>query len=81
VPGLSFNWQFGAACYNNGLPAYANVAPKACHQTPCPNGQYYNQNDNAGTPENHNPYCVGGGTGYGGSNTTGNFSNPGTCNF
>jgi hypothetical protein len=81
VPGLSFNWQFGAACYNNGLPAYANICPKACHQTPCPNGQYFDQSHNAGTPENHNPWCVGGGTGYGGSNTTGNFCNPGTCNF
>ena len=81
VPGLSFNWQFGAACYANSQPAYASICPKACHQTPCPNGQYYNSSHNAGTPENHNPYCVGGGTGYGGSNCTGNFSNPGTCNF
>jgi hypothetical protein len=81
VPGLSFNWQFGAACYNNSLPAYTNICPKACHQTPCQHGQYFNQSHYAGTPENHNPYCVGGGTGYGGSNWTGNFSNPGTCNF
>ena len=81
VPGLSFNWQFGAACYNNALPSYNNLAPKACHQTPCPNGQYFDQSHYAGTPENHNPYCVGGGTGYGGSNWIGNLSNPGTCNF
>jgi hypothetical protein len=81
VPGLSFNWQFGAACYADAQPAYAGIAPKACHQTPCAYGQYFHQADNAGTPENHNPYCVGGGTGYGGSNWTGNFSNPGTCNF
>ncbi|MGP8202136.1 MAG: hypothetical protein ACLQU4_21865, partial [Limisphaerales bacterium] len=83
VPGLSFNWQFGAACYTGTQPAYGNLAPKACHQTPCPNGQYFNQNDNAGAPENYNSnsHCVGGGTGLGGSNWTGNFSNPGTCNF
>jgi hypothetical protein len=84
VPGLSFNWQFGAACYNDSQPApsnYNNICPKACHQTSCQNGQYFNQSHNAGTPENHNPYCVGGGTGFGGSNCTGNFSNPGTCNF
>jgi hypothetical protein len=81
VPGLSFNWQFGAACFTDSQPNYNNIAPKACHQTPCPYGQYFDQSHNAGTPENHNPYCVGGGTGYGGSNWTGNFSNPGTCSF
>jgi hypothetical protein len=82
VPGLSFNWQFGAACYSDSQPGdYNSICPKACHQTPCQNGQYYNSSHNAGTPENHNPYCVGGGTGFGGSNCTGNFSNPGTCNF
>jgi len=79
--GLSFNCQFGAACYNDSLPSYNNICPKACHQTPCQNGQYYNSANYAGCPENHSPYCVGGGTGYGGSNCTGNFSNPGTCNF
>jgi hypothetical protein len=81
LPGLSFNWQFGAACYSDAQPAYGTLAPKACHQTPCQNGQYFNQSDNAGAPENHSPYCTPGGTGLGGSNSTGNFSNPGTCNF
>jgi hypothetical protein len=81
VPGFSFNWQFGAACYSGTQPSYGNLAPKACHQTPCQYGQYFNQSHNAGTPENYNPSCVGGGTGLGGSNWTGNFSNPGTCNF
>lgn len=82
VPGLSFNWQFGASCYKDNQPTdYNQIGSKACHQTPCQNGFYFNQGDNAGTPENHNPYCVGGGTGFGGNNWTGNFSNPGTCNF
>jgi hypothetical protein len=82
TPGFACNCQWGAACYNGTCPSNCTtIAPKACHQTPCQWGQYYNQNDYAGCPENYSPYCVGGGTGNGGSNCTGNFSNPGTCNF
>ncbi len=79
--GFTCNWQWGAACYNNSQPACGSISPKACHKTSCPNGQYYNSSDNAGCPENTKPYCVGGGTGGGGSNCTGSWSGTGSCSF
>jgi hypothetical protein len=50
---------------------------KATHQTPC--GYNSNSGDHAGTPENQKSYCVGGGTGGGGSNWTGSWSSTGSC--
>jgi hypothetical protein len=73
----SFNWQWAAACYNNSLPQYGSLGVKACHQTPC--GYNNNSGDHAGTPENQKSYCVGGGTGGGGSNWTGSWSSTGSC--
>jgi hypothetical protein len=81
-PGFDCNWQWGAACYSNSQPAYGSICPKACLQTACPSGQYYNAGDNAGCPENHKPYCVAGGTGNGGANCTGSWSGASlTCTF
>jgi uncharacterized repeat protein (TIGR01451 family) len=77
VTGTSFNWQWGAACYNNNLPQYGSLGVKACHETSCG----YNNGDQAGTPENQKPSCVGGGTGGGGSNCTGSWSSTGSCTF
>ncbi len=75
TPGTSFNWQWAAACYNNTAPSYSSIGVKASHQTPCG----YSSSDHAGTPENQKPYCVGGGTGGGGSNWTGSWSSSGYC--
>jgi uncharacterized repeat protein (TIGR01451 family) len=77
TPGTGFNWQWGAACYNNSTPSYGSVGVKATHQTPC--GYNSNSGDHAGTPENQKSYCVGGGTGGGGSNWTGSWSSTGSC--
>jgi hypothetical protein len=77
-PSLTCNWQWGAACYNNSQPSCGSIAPKACLNTPCPNGYYYNSADQAGCPENHKPYCVSGGTGTGWTNCTGSFCSPST---
>jgi uncharacterized repeat protein (TIGR01451 family) len=77
TPGTTFNWQWGAACYNNSTPQYSAIGVKACHQTPC--GYNSNSGDHAGTPENQKPSCVGGGTGGGGSNWTGSWSSTGSC--
>jgi uncharacterized repeat protein (TIGR01451 family) len=77
VTGTSMNWQWGAACYNNSLPQYGSLGVKPCHQTSCG----YNNGDQAGTPENQKPSCVGGGTGGGGSNCTGSWSSTGSCTF
>ena len=78
--GTSFNWQWGAACYNNTTaPQYGSIGVKACHQVPC--GYNNNGGDHAGTPENCKSYCVGGGTGGGGSNCTGSWSSTGSCNL
>jgi hypothetical protein len=79
--GFNCNWQWGAACYNDSQPSCGSIAPKACHQTYCPNGQYYSSGDQCGSPENHKPYCVGGATGGGGSNCTGSWSSTGSCSF
>ena len=56
TPGTTFNWQWGAACYNNSTPQYGAIGVKACHQTPC--GYNSNSGDHAGTPENQKPSCV-----------------------
>jgi hypothetical protein len=77
TPGTTFNWHWGAACYNNKPPQYGSLGVKACHQTPCG----YNNGDHAGTPENDKSSCVGGGTGGGGSNWTGSWSSTGSCSF
>ena len=76
-PGVSFNWQWGAACYNTSAPQCSSIHVKACHQTSC--GYNSNSGDHAGTPENEKSGCVGGGTGGGGSNWTGSWSSTGSC--
>jgi hypothetical protein len=79
---LTCNWQWGAACYNSSTPSCSSIAPKACHNTTCQNGQYYWSSDHAGCPENYKPYCTGGGTGGGGANCTGSWSGTETsCQF
>jgi hypothetical protein len=75
--GTSFNWQWGAACYNGSTPNCGSVSVKSCHTVPCG----YNSGDQAGTPENCKSYCVAGGTGGGASNCTGSWSSTGYCSL
>jgi SdrD B-like domain len=71
----SFNWQWGAACYNGTAPSCGAVSVKPCHTVPCG----YSSADQCGTPENCKPSCVAGGTGNGGSNCTGTWGTTGSC--
>jgi uncharacterized repeat protein (TIGR01451 family) len=80
TPGVGFNWQWGAACYNDSQPSCSSIGVKACHSTPC-GYSGSSGGDHAGTPENCKPNCVGGGTGGGGSNWTGSWSGTGSCSF
>ncbi len=67
---VNCSWQWGAACYNQNLSDCGSVTVKACQQNDCG----YNNNDDAGTPENSKSWCQGGGSGYGGNNYCGSFS-------
>jgi hypothetical protein len=74
VPGVSVQWQWGAAAYTcwpaaPGVYNMLNVKPT--HQNAC----NVNNGDHAGTPESKAFQCVtGGATGGGGSNFTGSWS-------
>jgi hypothetical protein len=79
VPGVSVQWQWGAAVYMCLPPApdvynFLNVKPT--HQNAC----NVNNGDHAGTPENSSfKQCVtGGARGGGGSNFTGSWSGTGS---
>jgi hypothetical protein len=72
VPGISVQWQWGAAVYTC-FPADPNMLDlKPTHQNAC----NVNNGDHAGTPENPSyQQCVtGGAAGGGGSNFTGGWS-------
>jgi hypothetical protein len=69
TPGLSFNWQWGAAVYTSfGTGNAIGVKPVES------NGSAYQNSDHAGTPENFKSFVVGGARGGGGSNWTGSWS-------
>jgi SdrD B-like domain len=73
--GLSINWQWAAAAYStfSANEAASNVkAVDDNHFAPFANS------DHAGTPENFQPFVVGGATGGGGSNFTGSYSATGS---
>jgi hypothetical protein len=82
TPGVSVQWQWGAAAYSSFTTDYNALNVKPGHQTACG----MNNGDHAGTPEGVNNnnvpwknFCVGGGTGGGSSgNPTGSWS--GTLN-
>jgi len=71
TPGVSVNWQWGAAVYTNfsADPSLLGVKP-----VDDPTHSQYQNKDHAGTPENFKPYVIGGGTGGGGNNYTGGLS-------
>jgi hypothetical protein len=71
TPGVSVNWQWGAAVYTNFSADYNLVGVKPVDDKTA--SQYQNK-DHAGTPENFKPYVIGGATGGGGNNYTGGLS-------
>ena len=74
-PGVSVNWQWGAAVYTHfGSLGSLGVKPVDDNQASA-----YKSSDHAGTPENFKAYVVGGASGGGGSNFTGSYS--GTLGF
>jgi hypothetical protein len=71
TPGVTVNWKWAAAVYTNfsADPSMLGVKPvDAKVQNP------YLNTDHAGTPENFKPFVIGGATGGGGHNYTGNLS-------
>jgi hypothetical protein len=72
TPGVTLNWQWGAAVYtqfNNSDPNQLGVKPVDDNKASA-----YQNSDHAGTPENYRPYVIGGARGGGGSNYTGSYS-------
>ena len=74
VPGVSVQWQWGAAvytCWPAAPGVYNMLNVKPTHQNAC----NINNGDHAGTPQTKAFQCVtGGATGGGGSNFTGSWS-------
>jgi len=68
-PGVSVNWQWGAAVYTNFTGAPLGVKP-----VDDPTASQYKNADHAGTPESFKQYVIGGATGVGGINYTGGLS-------
>ena len=72
---ISLTWRWAAAVYTS-LAAHSglNIKPKnGSTQNP------YNNNDNAGTPENYKSFLVSGAKGSGGTNYTGSYSSTSTA--
>jgi choice-of-anchor A domain-containing protein len=75
TPGVTVNWQWAAAVYTawNENPDSLGVKPVDDNvQNP------YLNDDHAGTPENFKPFVIGGATGGGGDNYTGDLSGTAT---
>lgn len=75
TPGLSVNWQWGAAVYSQ-FSGYESLGVKPVDDN---NASQYKNSDHAGTPENFKSFVIGGATGGGGSNFTGSYSGTGSC--
>jgi len=71
TPGVSVNWQWGAAVYTNFSTAYNALGVKPVDDK---TASQYKNSDHAGTPENFKPFVIGGATGGGGNNYTGGLS-------
>jgi hypothetical protein len=78
TPGVTVNWQWGAAVYTSFNSSYAALGVKPVDDT---DASMYHNADHAGTPENFKQYVIGGARGGGGSNYTGSYSGTGgvTC--
>jgi hypothetical protein len=68
---LKVTWQWSAAVYSNFSSDNNAIGIKAVDAN---NLTVYTNNDHAGTPEAYRSYVVGGATGGGGSNYTGNLT-------
>lgn len=77
TPGLSVNWQWAAAVYDNSSFGvdYTQLGVKPIDDN---KASVYQNSDHAGTPENFETYVVGGACGGGGSNFTGSYSGTGS---
>jgi len=76
TPGLTLNWQWGAAVYTNFGVDYNSLGVKPVDDN---NASQYKNSDHAGTPENFKSFVIGGARGGGGSNFTGSNSGTGSC--
>jgi hypothetical protein len=76
TPGLSVQWQWAAAVYSVFGADYNQLGVKPVDDN---KASMYQNSDHAGTPENFEPYVVGGATGGGGSNFTGSYSGTAAC--
>jgi hypothetical protein len=75
-PGLSLQWQWGAAVYTQFTNSYNELGVKPAHSTSIDS---YHTGDQAGTPEAFKQGVTGGARGGGGSNFTGSYSATGHC--
>ena len=71
TPGVSVNWQWGAAVYTTFTSNQAGIEVKTVDDN---HVDTYQNSDHAGTPENFKPFVIGGARGGGGSNWTGSYS-------
>jgi hypothetical protein len=78
TPGLNVQWQWAAAVYMNSSFG-ANYNLLGVKPVDDNKASVYQNSDHAGTPENFEPYVVGGATGGGGSNFTGSYSGTEAC--
>jgi hypothetical protein len=77
--GVSLTWGWGAAVYNcfNSNPNQLGLKSVDDTKNDC----RYKNSDKAGTPENYKSCLVGGATGSGGGNYTGDLSATKTISF
>ncbi len=71
VAGITVNWQWAAAVYNNFSLDNNTLAVKPVDDN---RASAFQNSDHAGTPENFKGFVVGGARGGGGSNFTGSYS-------
>lgn len=76
TPGITVQWQWAAAVYNNGFLGvdYTQLGVKPVDDN---KASMYQNSDHAGTPENFKSLVIGGARGGGGSNFTGSYSSTG----
>jgi hypothetical protein len=71
TPGLTVNWQWGAAIYINFNTSLTVLGVKAVDD---PQVDHFGNADRAGTPESYKPYLTAGARGNGLGNYTGTYS-------
>jgi hypothetical protein len=78
TPGLTVNWQWGAAAYTGFGSSLGSLGVKPVDDT---KASSWKNADHAGTPESWGNGVTGGGTGGGGSNYTGSYSSTSSVGF